>query len=117
MKSKMILTIGLLAVVFGIATTGIAIKSVQAGASVTATPEKDSSGSSSSTGLRRGGDKVIAGLHNIGLAMLRFQNLSIFYCEPSCGACVITLLLTLTPKAMLSPIGHYNHLEHCENVV
>ena len=31
MKSKMILTIGLLAIVFGIATTGIAIKSVQGG--------------------------------------------------------------------------------------
>ena len=30
MKSKMILTIGLLAIVLGIATTGIAIKSVQA---------------------------------------------------------------------------------------
>ena len=36
MKSKMILTIGLLAVVVGIATTGIAIKSVQA---VTPDPE------------------------------------------------------------------------------
>ena len=36
MKSKMILTIGLLAIVVGIATTGIAIKSVQA---VTPDPE------------------------------------------------------------------------------
>ena len=36
MKSKMILTIGLLAIVLGIATTGIAIKSVQA---VTPDPE------------------------------------------------------------------------------
>jgi len=44
MKSKMILTIGLLAIVVGIATTGIAIKSVQAnvpgpGGTVIITPE------------------------------------------------------------------------------
>ena len=31
MKSKMILTIGLLAIVLGVATTGIAIQSVQGG--------------------------------------------------------------------------------------
>ena len=45
MKSKMILTIGLLAIVLGIATTGIAIKSVQA-----VTPDPEAIKTASETG-------------------------------------------------------------------
>ena len=49
MKSKMILTIGLLAIVVGVATTGIAIQSVQADSAIHI--EKDGCGMGDGDGI------------------------------------------------------------------
>ena len=41
--------------------------------------EAEGGGGGGSGGLNRRGDKIIAGLYNVGLAMIRFQNLDIHY--------------------------------------